>query len=533
MGKPTIKGTFPFFRKKKHQTIDSQEFLKKLPGPHPLRYIGNLHQISNPIHVAFNQMAGKYGPVFEIRIGLQLYTIVNDDQIVNDLVIRGGVIYSSRLSHNNPKEISLQYNDLAPDRTYWRTMRSLTNKAITGYIVNTYYQNIIHREVKHFMYRLLKTSSRPIEPTYDLRICVLNTLASITYGSRSELTVPTFKRFYNSLAESYAMDVNSKLNSVFSWASKTLPVGKHKPYDIKARKRLDEMANELIMDLRQRVTVAKGRQHCFAAHILKAIKNQKQISERFTLLPPIRESIEENRFQYNDYQTFDEYDSLHLIALFLFGGTGATVSQQRWIFAQLSFLPTVQYKIQRELYKLIGQGQFPNPKDYVKLPYLRAVIKECIRFRPLGFLTVPHAITVNNVYRGYHIPGKSTILVNTYPTHFSPALFDRPNRFIPERFLDENGNLLESDDWKNPWIWSKGPQACIGQELSERLLCTIVCYTLTFFTIEREIDIKTGNYVELNMTGDPHGLDLDAPNHKLKFIPRSGINADKILSRNY
>ncbi|CAG8536565.1 11229_t:CDS:2 [Ambispora gerdemannii] len=523
MGKKTSLKDMPSFSQNENKN-DSDNWSNNsqiLPGPSSLPFIGNLHQIRDPMHIAFNQMSTKYGPIFKIKLGPQVYAIINDDKIVDDLVIRGGAIYFSSSSHYIPKETLPRDSEIAPYGTYWRTMHSLTRRAITRYIVNTHYQNIIHREVRNFMYRLYQTSSGPTDPTDDLKICILNVLATITYGSRSELTAPTFKRFYNSLAESYSMDANSKITGAFPWLSRTpSSVRKHKSRELKARKRLTDTAKELIVDLQQRVTTEKERQHCFAAQILRSIRKN---NDRGITVQQLYEEI--------DHQTFDEYDSLHLIAMFLFGGTGAVTCQQRWIFAQLSYLPKEQYKIQRELYSLIGQGNYPSPKDYARLPYLRAVIRECLRFRPLGYFTVPHAIPVDDVYRGYHIPAKSTMLVNTNPLHFSSALWDRPKRFIPERFLDANGQLKQfKNDWEDPWVWCKGPQGCIGKELAERMLCTIVAYTLTYFTIQREIDPKTGQPFELNMKGEAYGLDLSAPsNFNLKFVPRAGIKFDELL----
>src|SRR5205823_5773197 len=117
----------------------------------------------------------------------------------------------------------------------------------------------------------------------------------------------------------------------------------------------------------------------------------------------------------------------------------------------------------------------------------------------LGFVTVPHGTMADDVYRNYHIPENSLVLVNTHPLHFSPNLFDRPKRFLPERYLDNQGQLLpDIDDWKDPWSWAKGPQACIGKDLAERIICTVVSFTLTLFTIQREVDPKSDQPVEIN-----------------------------------
>lgn len=105
---------------------------------------------------------------------------------------------------------------------------------------------------------------------------------------------------------------------------------------------------------------------------------------------------------------------------------------------------------------------------------------------------------------------------------------------MPERYLDDQGQLLpDSDDWKDPWNWAKGPQACIGKDLAERIICTVISFTLTLFTIQREIDLKSGQPVEINMQGEPRGHDLNAPNYRLKFVPRQGVDVEGILQAYY
>lgn len=48
-------------------------------------------------------------------------------------------------------------------------------------------------------------------------------------------------------------------------------------------------------------------------------------------------------------------------------------------------------------------------------------------------------------FRGYTIPKGTVILPNLWSVHRDPALWDDPDRFNPERFLDDNGKLLKKE----------------------------------------------------------------------------------------
>lgn len=48
--------------------------------------------------------------------------------------------------------------------------------------------------------------------------------------------------------------------------------------------------------------------------------------------------------------------------------------------------------------------------DYDSLPYVRALVKEALRWSPVDPMGLPHRLTEDDVYEGYFIP-KSTICI--------------------------------------------------------------------------------------------------------------------------
>ena len=55
--------------------------------------------------------------------------------------------------------------------------------------------------------------------------------------------------------------------------------------------------------------------------------------------------------------------------------------------------PEVQNKAQGEIDSIIGEERTPNWDDYDNLPYVISVVKETMRWRPIGGLIPPHAAT--------------------------------------------------------------------------------------------------------------------------------------------
>lgn len=68
------------------------------------------------------------------------------------------------------------------------------------------------------------------------------------------------------------------------------------------------------------------------------------------------------------------------------------------------FLPMLHEEIDR-----VCGDRPPLPEDRPNMPFLRAIIRECIRWRPPVPTGIPHYLTQDDEYNGYHIPKGSTI----------------------------------------------------------------------------------------------------------------------------
>uniref|UniRef100_A0A0W0F749 Cytochrome p450 n=1 Tax=Moniliophthora roreri TaxID=221103 RepID=A0A0W0F749_MONRR len=62
-----------------------------------------------------------------------------------------------------------------------------------------------------------------------------------------------------------------------------------------------------------------------------------------------------------------------------------------WLVVAMLAFPDVQRKVQAEIDSVIGQSRIPTLADMENLPYMRAVMKEVLRWRPPAPVGVPHA----------------------------------------------------------------------------------------------------------------------------------------------
>ncbi|KAF8881871.1 cytochrome P450 [Infundibulicybe gibba] len=128
--------------------------------------------------------------------------------------------------------------------------------------------------------------------------------------------------------------------------------------------------------------------------------------------------------------------------------------------------PACAEKAQEELDRVIGQSRLPDFDDESSLPYVRALIKETMRWRVIVPNAVPHSSTADDSYDGYHIPKGTTVFANLFMISKDPELFPDPETFRPERFLETQNPRLR--DFDLPYGF--GRRICPGMHVANQAL---------------------------------------------------------------
>ena len=76
--------------------------------------------------------------------------------------------------------------------------------------------------------------------------------------------------------------------------------------------------------------------------------------------------------------------------------------------------PEVQKKAQAELDTVIGPGRLPQMSDMDSLPYMKALVREIVRWHVVAPIGVPHRSEQDDEYNGYFLPGGSIVMVNQW-----------------------------------------------------------------------------------------------------------------------
>ena len=152
--------------------------------------------------------------------------------------------------------------------------------------------------------------------------------------------------------------------------------------------------------------------------------------------------------------------------------------------------PEVQRRAQAEIDAVVGRDRLPTFADAPRLPYVRAIIKEILRWRPVLPFGVPHVATDEDWYEGMYIPKGTICIANIWHCNRDRVVFgDDADEFRPERHLDENGELIPFETNQAEHVtFGFGRRICVGKDLATESLFIDTVRILWATKLERTRD---------------------------------------------
>ena len=154
--------------------------------------------------------------------------------------------------------------------------------------------------------------------------------------------------------------------------------------------------------------------------------------------------------------------------------------------------PEVQERAQAELDTVVGRSRIPTFSDLPNLPYIQAMVKEVLRWRPVLPLSLPHATTEDDWYNGMFIPKGTILLTNLWQCHHDSSSYgEDAASFKPERFLDKDGKIVpgpaETRE-EGHCTYGFGRRICVGRHVSNDSLFVFMATTLWAANFEQVRD---------------------------------------------
>ncbi|KAJ8340651.1 hypothetical protein SKAU_G00352840 [Synaphobranchus kaupii] len=432
---------------------DIPEGLQRLPGPKPLPFIGNVLEVGANPHLSLTTMSERYGPVYQIQIGMRPVVVLNGSDAVRQALIKQGEDFAGR-----PDLYSFQFiNDgkslaFSSDQAgVWRARRKLAMNALRSFSTlegnDSGYSCILEEHVckeGEYLVKQLSTvmeASGSFDPFRHIVVSVANVICGMCFGRR-----------YNHDDQELLSLVN--MSDEFGQV-----VGSGNPADfIPFLRFLPSRTMKTFMDINARFNTFV--QKIVAEHYRSYDKNNiRDITDSLIDHCEDRKLDENSNVQVSD-------EKIVGIVNDLFGAGFDTISTAlSWAVVYLVAYPEIQEKLHQEMKDNVGLERTPLLSDKPKLPLLEAFILEIFRHSSFLPFTIPHCTTKDTSLNGYFIPKDTCVFINQWQVNHDPELWKDPSSFTPERFLNADGITVNKLDAEKVMIFGMGKRRCIGEAI--------------------------------------------------------------------
>lgn len=425
------------------------------PGPRPLPFIGNLHQAprSNP-WLEFEKWHKTYGPILSFKLGQQTFVLLGTHKIAHDLLDRRSAIYSSRPRSIVAGECTTKGFGIIflPYGAKWRTHHRIQAEFVNPR-VSQRYSRLQDVETRQVVRDLLHTS--------DFSKCFHRFTSSLIFALAYGKRLPRGDEHEIHEIDELMVNLTEK-QAPGKWMVDNFPVLNCLPGFLAPWKRAGDEFHQREAKLFEENMAAAQKTRSW-----NWSKDAKRIKET---------------------QQFCSTELAYNIGVLYEAGSDTTAGTlDFFVLACLSF-PEAARKAQQELDSVVGPDRLPSFDDLENLPYVNGFVLEVMRWRPLTPLGIPHAVTQDDEYMGYHIPKGSTVLANQWLLSDDEEIFEKPSTFMPERWA-MNPEL--------PFIaFGFGRRVCTGRHIAMNSLKITIARVLWAYNVGHAY--KNGRKVEVD-----------------------------------
>lgn len=195
-----------------------------------------------------------------------------------------------------------------------------------------------------------------------------------------------------------------------------------------------------------------------------------------------------------------------IIGDIMLGGVITTVSSITSMLLCMIRNPDVQKRVQAEIHEVVGTDRLPSLEDKARCTYTEAVFLETQRYISVAPLGGAHLCKAEAEFEGFHVPANTKIMANLWHVHHDEKVWGDPWTFRPERFLDEDGELLpRSHPFRKHWLaFGIGRRQCIGETFARSrifLYFAALMQKWTFLPVEGKCGSCDPRSDQFNNTG--------------------------------
>ena len=463
--------------------------ISELPGPPGWPVVGNLFQLDRArVHQTVEQWCRRYGPVFQMKLGLTRFVVVSDHEAI------GAVLRDRPDGFRRPPRLEVVWREmgLAPgvfgaNGEAWRRQRRMVMAGFDPSHVRAYFP-ALSRVTQRLRLRWMKAahSASVIDLQSDLMRFTVDAIAGLAFGSEM-----------NTL-ESDEEAIQQHLDKIFPAVSRRMlsPLPYWRYLRLPADRRLER--GVLAVNAAVQSFIGKARQRLKADPQLR--QSPANLLEAMIIAADQADS------------GVDDHDVAGNVLTMLLAGEDTTANTLAWMLHLLQRNPLALQKVQDEVRGVAG-GDGPDhvftQDQLALLDYVEACAHETMRLKPVGPLNLVQALrdtTVANV----RVPAGGMVWLVMRHDTVQEAHFINPDVFEPQRWLEESGSGAAPTSAKRVSMpFGAGPRVCPGRYLALLEMKMAIAMLFNSFDIESVgTDDGSEPLEHLSFTMAPVGLKM-------------------------
>ncbi|KAJ8654226.1 hypothetical protein O0I10_010048 [Lichtheimia ornata] len=429
-------------------------------------YFGHLLAMGELPALKITEWHKKYGPIIRVNFGVQSWVMISDPYIAHELFSTKGSVTSGRpwqlYSHQYyaPGQRGVAFPN--PGKR-WKKTRTAALEVLAPKNVERL-SDVMTQEADYIVKYLLSASlaNGSVDLVKPLQFSSMNVIMQASLGMRAES--PRDPLFRDMI---HVIDRGMKFAGPAEDMSSFLPILSVMDVLYRKKSRLNNY-------------IEKERTPLLKRLIKESLDSGKECLAKWL-------------YEYKDDEDIDDYTILVTLNDIIGGGADTTAVTLAWFMSILCHHPDVQERLRAEIDAFIStHKRYPTFSERDNFPYLISVQKECIRFRPTTHFGVLHQATDDVETRGYYIPKGTVMASNMYAMHQNPDAFSDPEKFIPERFMNNIKTMSSSAnsgiDNRDQYNFGWGRRICPGIYLAESEMFYVLTRLFAKAVIKPKLD---------------------------------------------
>nr|AYM55659.1 cytochrome p450 [Croton stellatopilosus] len=395
------------------------------PGPSNLPIIGGFHHLFGDLpHHCLANLSEKYGPIFHLQLGENSNVIISSAELAKEIMKTHDTNFASRPFV--PSSFKATYDGtniaFAPYGDYWRQLRKICTTELLSAARVRSFRSIREEEVNKLISSISSNyEGCPINLSRMMESLMFSIISRAVFGKvcrGEEVFVPTIRKLTEATTGFNLVDLYPS-NKLLQRMSIGLPI----------IKKLHSEIDKIIQD-----EIDKHRARKESGKIVSE-------SETQDLVDVLLDLLDKGDF---DFPLSTQNIKAVILDMFI-AGSDTSSTPIEWAMSEMMKNPKVMQKAQAEVRKVFGGKGEVDEVGLNELHYLKLVIKETLRLHPPVPLLVPRKCKEDCVIDGYDIPENTRVIVNAWAIGRNSKYWIEPEKFYPERFLDNSIDYKGAD----------------------------------------------------------------------------------------